>query len=55
MIHRAEIAVLFIFLGRLRLEREQILLDLTYGTSFTVEKLFWKRAERAFRVTRRPC
>ena len=42
---------------RLRLEREQILLDLeklTSDTSLTLEKLFLKRAERAFWVARRP-
>ena len=45
----------------LRLKREQIrqiLLDLeqlTSDTSFTSEKLFLKRAERDFRVARRPC
>ena len=45
---------------RLRLEREQIrqiLLDLeqlTSDTSFTLEKLFLKRAEQDFRVERRP-
>ena len=48
-------------LKRLRLEREQIrqiLLDLeqlTSDTSLTLEKLFLKRAERDFRVARRPC
>ena len=43
MIHRGEIVFLFISLERLRLEREQILLDLkqlTSDTSFTLEKLF---------------
>ena len=57
MIHRVEIAFLFISLERLRLEREQILLDfeqLTSDTSFTLQKLFVKRAERAFRVARWP-
>ena len=48
MIHSVEIAFLFISFKRLRLEREQIrqiLLDLdqlTSGTSFTLEKLFFK-------------
>ena len=61
MIHSVEIALLFISFKRLRLEREkirQILLDLkqlTSDTSFTFEKLFLKRMERDFRVTRRPC
>ena len=43
--------------GMTWLEREQILLDLeqlTSDTGFTLEKLFLKRAERAFRVARRP-
>ena len=44
MIHRVEIAVLFISLERWRPEREQIVLDLTSDTSFTLEKLFLKRA-----------
>ena len=48
MIHRVEIAVWNISLERLRLEREQILLELTSDTSFTLEKLFLKLAERAF-------
>lgn len=52
MIHRVEVAVWNISLERLRLEREQILLDLTSDTSFTLEKLFLKRAERAFQVAR---
>ena len=45
---------------RLRLEREQIrqillvLEKLTSDTSFSLEKLFLKRAERDFRVERRP-
>ena len=44
-IHRVKIAFLFISLELLRLEREQILLDLTWYklisyTSFTAEKLF---------------
>ena len=61
MIHSTEIALLFMSLKRLRLERYQIgqiLLDLeqlTSDTSFTLEKLFLKRAERDFRVARRPC
>ena len=57
MIHRVEIAFLFISLERLRLEREQILLDLeqlTSDTSFTLQKLFLKRTERAFWVARQP-
>ena len=66
MIHRVEIAFLFLSLERLRIEREQfivknceqILLDLeqlTSSTSFKLEKLFLRRAERAFRVARRSC
>ena len=61
MIHRVEIAFLFIPFKRLGLEREQIrqiLLDLkqlTSDTSFPLEKLFLQRAERDFRVARRPC
>ena len=61
MIHSVEIAFLFVSFQRLRLEREQIrqiLLDLeqlTSDTSFILENLFLKRAERDFRVTRRPC
>ena len=57
MIHRVEIAFLFISLERLRLEHKQILLDLeklTSDTSFTLQKLFVKLAERAFRVARLP-
>ena len=60
MIHSVEIAFLFMSFKRLRLEREQIrqiLLDLeqlTSDTSFTLEKLFLKRAERDFRFARRP-
>ena len=60
MIHSVDIAFLFMSFKRLR-EREQImqiLLDseqLTSDTSFTLEKLFLKRAERDFRVARRPC
>ena len=60
MIHSVEIAFLFISFKRLRLEREQIrqiLLDLkqlTSDTSFTLEKLFLTRAERDFRVPKRP-
>ena len=61
IIHRVEIAFLFISFKRLRLEREQIrqiLLDfeqLTSDTSLTPEKLFLKRAEWDFQVARRPC
>ena len=61
LIHSVKIAFLFISFKRLRLEREQIrqiLLDLeqlTSDTSFTLEKLFLKRAERDFRVERPPC
>ena len=61
MIHSIEIALLFMSLKRLRLERYQIgqiLLDLeqlTSDTSFTLEKLFLKRAEEDFRFARRPC
>ena len=61
IIRRVEIEFLFISFKRLRLEREQIrqiLLDLeqlTSDTSFTLEKLFSKRAERDFWVARRPC
>ena len=60
MIHSVEIAFLFMSFQRLRLEREQvrqILLDLeqlTSDMSFTLENLFLKRAERDFRVARRP-
>ena len=60
MIHSAEIAFLFISFKSLRLERQQIrqiLLDLeqlTSDTSFTLEKLFLKRAERDILVARRP-
>ena len=60
MIHSVDIAFLFMSFKRLR-EREQImqiLLDseqLTSDTSFTLEKLFLKQAERDFRVARRPC
>ena len=60
MIHGVEIAFLLIPFKRLRLEREQIrqiLLDLeqlTSDTSFTLDKLFLKRAERDFPVARRP-
>ena len=52
MIHSTEIALLFMSLKRLRLERYQIgqiLLDLeqlTSDTSFRLEKLFLKRANR---------
>ena len=61
MIHSVEIAFVFVSFQRLRLEREQIrqiLLDfeqLTSDMSFTLENLFLKRAERDFRVARRPC
>ena len=61
MIHSVEIAFLFISFKRFRLEREQIrqiLLDLeqlTSDTSFTLGKLFLKRAKRDFWVARRPC
>ena len=61
MIHSVEIAFIFMSFKRLRLEREQIrqiLLDLeqlTSDTSFTLENLVLKRAERDFRVARRPC
>ena len=60
MIHSVETAFLFMSLKRLRLEREeirQILLDLerlTSDTSFKLENMFLKRAERDFRVARRP-
>ena len=60
MIHSVEIAFLFMSFKRLRLEREQIrqiLLDLerlTSDTSFKLENMFLKRAERDFRVVRRP-
>ena len=45
LIHRVEIALLFISCDLLRIERQQILLDLTChkltsDTSFTAEKLF---------------
>ena len=61
MIHSVKIAFLFMSFKRLKLEREQIrqiLLDLeqlTSDTSFTLENLFLKRAERDFRVAGRPC
>ena len=61
MIHNVEMELLFISFKRLRQEHEQItqiLLDLdqlTSDTSFTLEKLFSKRAERDFRVARWPC
>ena len=61
MIHSVEIVFLFMSFKRLWLEREQIkqiLLDLeqlTSDTSFSLEKLFLKRAERDFQVARRPC
>ena len=54
MIHSVETAFLFMSFQRLRLEREQvrqILLDLeqlTSDTSFTLQNLFLKRAERDF-------
>ena len=59
MIHSVEIAFLFMSFKRLRLEREQIrqiLLDLeqlTSDTSFKLENMFLKRAERDSRVARR--
>ena len=58
--HSVKIAFLFMSFKRLRLEREQIkqiLLDLEQLTSdanFKVENMFLKRAERDFRVARRP-
>ena len=61
MIHSIEIAFLFMSFTCLRLEREQIrqillvLEKLTSDTSFSLEKLFLKRAERDFQVARRPC
>ena len=61
MIHSVEIAFLFMSFKRLRLEREQIrqiLLDLeqlTSDTSFKLENMFLKWAERDFWVARRPC
>ena len=61
MIHSIEIAFLFMSFTRLRLEREQIrqillvLEKLTSDMSFSLEKLFLKRAERDFQVARRPC
>ena len=61
MIHSVEIVFLFMSFKSLWLEREQIkqiLLDLeqlTSDTSFSLEKLFLKRAERDFQVARRPC
>ena len=61
MIHSIDIAFLFMSFTRLRLEREQIrqillvLEKLTSDTSFSLEKLFLKRAERDFQVARRPC
>ena len=60
MIHSVEIAFLFMSFKRLRLEHEQIrqiLLDLeqlTSDTSLKLENMFFKRAERDFRVARRP-
>ena len=54
MIHSVEIAFLNMSFKRLRLEREQIrqiLLDLeqiTSDTSFKLENLFLKQAERVF-------
>ena len=60
MIHSVEIAFLFTSFKRLRLEREQIrqiLLDLeqlTSDTSFKLENMFLKGAERDFRVARGP-
>ena len=61
MIHSIEIAFLFMSFTSLRLEREQIrqillvLEKLTSDTSFSLEKLFLKRAEQDFQVARRPC
>ena len=55
MIHSVEIAYFLLSFKRLRLEREQtrqILLDLeqlTSDTSFKLENMFLKRAERDFR------
>ena len=60
MIHSIEIAFLFMSFKRLRLECEQIrqifldLEQLTSDTSFTLENLVLKQAERDFRVARRP-
>ena len=60
MIHSVEIAFLFMSFKRLRLEREQIrqmllgLEGLTSDTSFKLENMFLKRAERDFQVVRRP-
>ena len=56
LIHRVEIAFLSISCDLLRIEREQILLDLTChkltsDTSFTAKKK--RRAERAFHVAKR--
>ena len=61
MIHSVETVFLFMPFKRLWLEREQIkqisldLEQLTSDTSFSLEKLFLKRAERDFRFARRPC
>ena len=61
MIHSVETVFLFMPFKRLWLEREQIkqisldLEQLTSDTSFSLEKLFLKRAERDFQVARRPC
>ena len=61
MIHSVKIAFLYMSFKRLWLESEQIkqillgLEQLTSDTSFTLEKLFLKRAERDFRVVRQPC
>ena len=61
MIDSVETAFLFISFKRLRLEREQIkqilpdLEKLAFETSLTLAKLFLKRAERGFRIARRPC
>ena len=60
MIHSVETAFLFMSFKRLRLEREQnrqILLDLeqlTSDTSFKLENMFLKLAERDFPVARGP-
>ena len=59
--HSIEIAFFFMSFKCLRLEHEQIrqiLLDweqLTSDMSLTLEKLFLKRGEQDFGVTRQPC
>ena len=60
MIHSFDTTFLFMSFKRLRERKQimQILLDseqLTSDTSFTLEKLFLKQAERDFRIARRPC